>query len=383
MNGVTGRVPAATVLPGLTLLLARPAPGDAGAAFAERLEERVGRNAGAVLLDLDTLERAGLTRTGPLGRASFEHWLSIRAHEAIRASTSGEGGWARFPVFVVGSLNEPLARKHGLGLPERLRAAIARIPLPRGVEPLPIGIWLVPGRWTPLEGAELFAWLKEFAATLAKLDEDAAHERGYALNLLLGRSDVDAPASTGALSRPDHDLAARAAEFVAACHRCRTLDWVLAAGRGRHRHDRFHALGIAAIATDEGRDETSALADAKARSRILWPTSTPTTPSDEWIARAILGARAAPLDGWDRVAPLGRMSPPDRWLCRLAFGLDVRDVVGALDWRAHYRRLPEALRRELHAEPDAAHLPDPLERPEAPEPTERAPEPEHPILPVL
>lgn len=378
----------APVLPGLTLLLSRSVPGSAGAAFVKTLEARVGRDSGAVVLHRDALERNGVSRTGPLGRASFERWLSERALAALRRGTVGAEGRARFPIFVVGSLDEALARRHGMELPERLRGAIGRISLPRGVEPLLVGIWLLPDRWTPLEGAELFAWLKEFAASLADMERESERRRGYTLDLVLGRSDVQAPAVPGRLSRPDHDLATRAAEFVAACHACRTLDWVLAAGRGLHHHGRFHSLGITWMGATASHADPGTVTDALDRSQVLWPTAAPTERRDEWVARAVLGVGtddplAAQLEGWDRVALLlPATSRFGAWLCRLAFGLNARDLIGCENWRAHYRRMPAELRRELHSSAAASELPDPLERP-APPVEEEAAESDRPLLPVL
>jgi hypothetical protein len=337
--------------------------------FRKTVEARLGRGRGAVVLDHDLLERNGIAGTGPLARVKFERWLAGQGLDALRAGAGEAQRWTRLPVFVVGALEEPLTRRAGLALPERVFAALGRIPLPRGVEPLPVAIWMLPERWTPLQGAELFAWLKEFSAALAAAGEGLAAGRGYALNLVLGRSDVHDEGSGAVLNYTDQALALRAAEFVAACHTGRTLDWALAAGRGVHRQGRFHSLGIAPLAPESLGDGRGALERALERSRVLWPTAVPARTHSEWVGCAVIGARRddplpESLDGWNRVAPIeGGASPPGCWLCRLAFGLEPRDLLGAEDWRRHYSGMPSRHRGGLHAEAARAELPDPLGRP--------------------
>lgn len=377
---------ASAVLPGLTLLLARPVPGSAAAAFRELIRARLGQGSGSVVLDQDLLERSGMAAGGPFSRANFERWLAWQALEALRAGGAERRVRARFPIFVVGFLTEPLMRRGALELPAQLSAALGRITLPRGMEPLPIALWLLPDRWTPLQGAELFAWLKEFAGALDTAGEELEARRGYTLNLVLGRSEIHGPESGGVLNHSDHALALRAAEFITACHTTRALDWALAVGRGMHRHGRFHSLGIAPLPPPAQRGGRDALAQALLGSQVLWPTESPTHHSVAWVGRAVIGVRVddppeEPLEGWDRVTPIEEaVDPPGRWLCRLAFGLEPRDLLGAEDWRGHYRRLPTERRRELHGVPTGAELPDPLARPAIDEIEQDT---WSPVLPVL
>lgn len=350
--------------------------------FVDTLEARLGEDRAAGILDLDLLERNGLERNGPFSRANFERWLAEQALEAVRAGAADSESRTRFPIFVVGALDQSLPRRSGLGLPARIRRALGRITLPRGVEPLPVAIWTLPERWTPLQGAELFAWLKEFTAALGAPDVTSQE---FSLSLLLGRSGLHAPEAGDCLSHSDHGLARQAAEFIAACHTTRALDWALAAGRGLHRRGRFYSLGIAPIAQGHTGDDGPWLT-ARRQSPVLWPTSPPTNAREERVAHGLLGIRhhaltPEALHGWERVPPIDDGADPSRqWLCRLAFGLEPRNLLGAADWREHYLRLPVERRRELHSVADAADWADPLDSPTAVVPEAVMNEPVFPVL---
>jgi len=375
--------PTSSVFPGLTLLLARAVTGSAAATIVDVLETRLGGGRAAVVLDLDLLERNGLEREGPFSGANFERWLADHALEALRSSAIRSETRTRFPVFVVGALEEPFPRRAGLGLPTRIRRALGRLAMPRGLEPIPVAIWTLPDRWTPLLGAELFAWLKEFAAVLGA-PEGSSHD--YALSFILGRSGHHAPALGDRLSHSDHALAERVAEFIAACHTTRVLDWVFAAVRGLQRRGRFCSLGIAPV-TVEGRpgDEEPWLR-ALNESAILWPTSPPAHAREERVAHGLLGVRhnaSVPerFHGWERISPVDDAAVPSTpWICRLGWGLEPRNLLGASNWREHYLRLPIERRRELHVMRGAVDWADPLDAPTTATPVAEINEP---VLPVL
>ena len=358
--------------PALVLLLADPTAGRPARAFVDALDERLGGGSYRVL-PLAELRRAGLeaTAASALRRIELERFLA----REIAALVGGPGALApraRMNVFIVGGLSEPWGRRHAYTLPLIIGGALSRVALPRAMHPTLVGVWSLPAVWSPADGAELFAWLKEFARAVRPWHDDAAGHgsadamaAGYTLATVIGRSDAHERALGRAVPLDDAGLLATAAELVAACCSSRLIDWALALRRGRMDATGFSAFGIEARATG-GFPVAWEAGAPEGESRILWPVDPPARTERTLVAhRAIAGMGVEPggtREEWDVVEATGAASTMG-WLVQMAHGLDPSELLGARHWRRFYTLLAEEQRRAAHTVPEALAWPDPLEPP--------------------
>jgi hypothetical protein len=273
---------------------------------------------------------------------------------------------ARLPLFIVGNLSEAAGRRHAWSLLPVLYGALSRVALPRGVDAVIAGIWTLPAVWSPADGAELFAWLKELARGLGAplAGNGSGSQAGYALAAILGRSDAHELGPGRAVARGDVGLMTRAAELVAACCATRLLDWVAAVRRGRPHAHGLLGFGIEALSLEAFHADS--LTSSLESSRILWPVDAHARPAGTAeLARAIAGSVRLDekrLAGWDRVDSTESGGIPHRgWLVQMAHGLEPRHIIGVQHWRRFYTLLSREQRRVAHTVPEAVDWPDPLE----------------------
>ena len=343
--------------PGLVCVLAESTThGSPGPVFVRTLKRSLGDAPTVAILDLAELRRAGLPgkSAGALDRLRFENEIASRAAECLRAAEGAEATRSRFLVVIVAFLNELVARQHAVALLPLVEGALRRIAFPRSVEPSIVGIHLLPDRWTALEGASLFAWLKEFHYALRLSATGQVPARSYAMAAAIGRSDTDSAGTGHRLGYGEDEMASAAAEFVAASLHCRVLDEVLAARRGRKRQARFDAFGIEPLNGDDSFDE------AVARSRVLWPVAPLARPGTSGGLLQAVAGRSDPPSGWTSVDGCETDGSP-AWAIQVASGLSATDTIGAEVWRSHYLTLSAEERREIHGIPAAVDWPDPFD----------------------
>jgi hypothetical protein len=243
------------------------------------------------------------------------------------------------------------------------------------MHPTLVGVWSLPAVWSPADGAELFAWLKEFARAVRPARHDSPGgadagaattlTAGYTLATVIGRSDAHERALGRAVPLDDAGLLAKAAELVAACCSSRLIDWALALRRGRMDATGFSAFGIEARATGGVPPAWDAGAP-EGESRILWPIDPPARSDRALVAhRAVAGMGVepgGPRAEWDVVEATGAASTMG-WLVQMAHGLEPSELLGARHWRRFYTLLAPEQRRAAHTVPEALAWPDPLEPP--------------------
>lgn len=425
----TPLLPPIDVHPGLVLLFAESVAREPADDFLRAFHARVGNHPAVGVLDFRALKAGGfpLNDGGPLPRSQFERWLADRAAQCLRASGAIRAARGRFLVTVVSLLCEEPSRRHSIAVLPYIDSALRRIGLPAGLEPSILGVSVLPERWTALQAAGLFAWLKEFHGVLgvdsfihaangskggeagngangaagngggqanvsgevpaAEHEPDARAEaagtlgtsggngRGPALRraapprytaaVMVGRARAADYEVEEARSDPDRALARAAGEFVAACQCTQVVDWLQGAERGRRRGPAFHAFGISPLTPEV---EVGAQVEL---SQVLWPVSLADhRRNGRTVTRALVGdaIHSEPfLEEWERVPSVASPGRPDRsWLLRVAGGLHPADVIRAEEWRTRYLSLPEARRRSLHGIPGAEAWPDPFERDTAP-----------------
>ncbi len=341
--------------PGLVLALTSPGAGSPGALFTQTLRARLDDNPAVDILDLPRLRELSLPSRGAglLAQADFERELAAGIVRCLRAASGSRLARTRFVLLVVAFLSEPEARKASVALLPRLNGALQRVAFPPWVEPVVVGIHILPDRWSPVEGAGHFAWLKEFSHALRRGRDQstAGGMRGYGLAALLGRSDADVPKGGRSLNFSDHQLAAAAAEFVAASLCSRSLDWILTATRGRQDlSGLFVSFGVTAVSPPQLPESLVT------HSRVLWPVPPPRE-------RAVLrGAalRGEGPSGWDAIDLLRAPRGVDGWLLQVGLGLDPVDLVGVDAWRRCYRALSNDEQEALHGITGASRWPEPF-----------------------
>jgi hypothetical protein len=354
------------VHPGLVLLLAEPVVRGPADEFIRAFRARLGDHPAVRVLDFRELRSGGFPpeQGSFLGQVKFERWLADRAAEVLSVSGAVRSARGRFLVTVVGLLSDEPSRRYSISVLPYIQNAFRRMMLPADIEPSIVGVSVLPERWTSLEAAGLFAWLKEFSGVL-RLPARPGTPR-YTMATVIGRAratdrDADEPHTN-----PDVELARAAAEFTAACHTSGVVDWVRANERGRTNEKHFHTYGIAALTEAELRVQVEL-------SRVLWPVLRDLRPrSGRAVTRALVGGAefAEPyLEGWDRVPAAPTTSTERAWLLRLAGGLEPADLIGAEEWRFRYERLPLGTRASLHGIAQALDWPDPLARPVTTTPT--------------
>lgn len=359
----------AGVHPGLVLLMADPVARGPADEFLRTLRARLGDAPAVRVLDFRELRSGGFPpeRGSFLGQMKFERWLGERVADALGAPGAVRSARGRFLVTIVGLLCEESARRHSVGILPYVQSAFRRLMPAAGIDPAILGVSVVPERWTSLEAAGLYAWLKEFSGVLRRAPRPGTPR--YTLATVIARAcatdrDVREPQTP-----PDIELARSAAEFTAACQTSGVVDWIRAGDRGRMDDMRFHAYGIAPLTDSELRVQVEL-------SRVLWPVLRDLRPrSGRLVARALVGRAqfAEPfLEGWERVPASPPPAVERAWLLRMARGLSPSDLVGAEEWKFRYDRLPLAARISLHGITEALEWPDPLALPE-PTPT---PQPE-------
>lgn len=348
------------VHPGLVLLLAEAVARGPADEFMRAFRTRLGEHPAVSVLDFREL-RAGGFPPEPgsfLGQVKFERWLADRAAEILSASGAVRSAGGRFTITVVGLLGEAPSRRYSISVLPYIQNAFRRMMLPADMEPSIMGVSVLPERWTSLEAAGLYAWLKEFSGVLC-LPPHPGTPR-YSMATVIGRAHATDRESREPRTDPDVELARAAAEFTAACQTSGVIDWVRANERGRTNERHFHAYGITALTEAEVRVQVEL-------SRVLWPVLRDLRPrSGRAVMRALVGAApfAEPyLEGWERVPAAPTTSTQHAWLLRLAGGLTPADLIGAEEWQFRYDRLPIGTRAALHGIPQALDWPDPLARP--------------------
>jgi hypothetical protein len=340
--------------PGLVLVLAEPSRTGAGSVVLRRLAEGLDGAPAVRVLDLTELRRLGLAapELGPLARTSFERALAERICESLR-SAHGAAEHHRFVIGIVALLEDAVAARHAVALIPYLEGALARVALPRGTEPALVAVHVLRDRWTPLEAAGLYAWLKEFGAALHLGAQRNDGLRGYTLASVIGHG--DSRHATRLSTR--EQVAAIAADFLTVCLCSRMLDAVLAQRRGRALNGRFSAFGIAPWSEVGGDPE---------RAVGLSDVRLPLDPlahghGETALLRASVGSDRAP-DGWERVDGCTGARIDRGWLVQMATNLSITDLAGAREWRAHYAALSPAERAEVHGIRAAAGWPDPFDQ---------------------
>ncbi|HEX6040231.1 hypothetical protein [Longimicrobium sp.] len=347
------------VHPGLVLLVAEPVARQPADEFLRALRARLGDNPTVGVLDFREL-RAGGFPPAPasfLGQVKFERWLADRATDVLRASGAVRSAHGKFLVTVVGLLCEESSRRYSVSVLPYIQNAFRRIALPAGIEPSIVGVSVLPERWTSLEAAGLFAWLKEFNGALRLAGRPGMPR--YTMATVIARARATDRDEEEAVTEPETELARAAAEFTAACHTSGVVDWARANERGRANGTHFHTYGITSLSESDLRVQVEL-------SQVLWPVLRDVRPrSGRAVTRALVGASdfAEPyLEGWERI-PAARVAGGRAWLLRMAAGLQPEDLIGAEEWRFRYDRLPVATRASLHGIHEALDWPDPLTRP--------------------
>jgi len=378
-----GEARALEAQPGLVLLLSDLLESDAARAFERALRSRIDPPEGVALIDAARLRAWGFTRgiPGAFTRMRLEREL-VRA-AAAKLDNAVVDRASRFPVVLVGFLSDADACASAMAVLPPLLSALDRIAFPRGLEPVIVGLWVIPPAWTRVDAARLYAWLKEIAPAAWTPADAEPPIAAYDATFILGRSAAHEEARASSPILGEVDAAAVAAEWVACCFRTRLLDWTLQAARGTTARSAPGAIGIARVESTTLECGGSALDRAAELSGVLWP-GTPSTVvrPPTGVRRGVAGvtgmaAEAAShrLADWDHIAPIGRDGCDGAWLVQFAPGLRPDEIGAAPDWRECYLSLPLPKRRRLHGVPAAAEWPDPLEVMPEPELAVAAPPP--------
>lgn len=351
--------PPSGVNPGLVLVLGEPVARGPVDAFLTTFRRRLGGHPAVTVLDWRDLAEGGFPppHDSFMRRMRFERWVADRVDEVLAASGAVRNARGRFLVSVVGLLSEARSRRHAVEVLPYLHFAFPRINS-AGLEPTLVGVTALPQRWSALQAAELFAWLREFSGVLRAKPHPGVPR--YTLAMLIGRGRALDRDEVEPKTDADVELARAAAEFAAACHSSALVDWVRGTERGRPGAPHFHSYGILPLSEAEVRIQAES-------SQVLWPVLRDHHPrSGRAVLRALVGGAdfAEPyLEAWERIPTAPAADGARAWLLRLAGGLDAADVVGADEWRSRYLRLPPELRVALHGVPEAAGWPDPLAAP--------------------
>ncbi len=350
--------------PALVLLLSDPPAGATARGFLDVLRTRLGHGAACHVLALDELRQEGLDSAPNqlLHRVELERYIA-REIAILVSDSHAIPPRARLPLFVVGNLSERAGRQHASLLLTVLLGALTHVALPRGLDPVTIGIWTLPAVWSAADGAELFAWLKELATTVGVTlgGDGIGPQPRYVLATVLGRSDAHERGPEPALPRGDVALLEKAAELVAACTATRLLDWVAATRRGRPHAQGLLGFGIEAVPSAAAPLDDGEIARLTEASRILWPVDA--HAGDAFVARAVAGGngRLTRLRNWERIVGIGEGGTGAEWLVQMASGLQLCNLIGAAQWRRFYQLLSSEQQRAAHTIPEAADWPDPLE----------------------
>jgi hypothetical protein len=355
----TFQPPPSGVHPGLVLVLGEPVARGPADEFLAAFRRRLGAHPSVAVLDWRDLVDGGFPppHGSFMRRMRFERWMADRVDEVLAAAGAVRNARGRFLVTVVGLLSEAQSRRHAVEVLPYVHFAFPRINA-AGLEPTLVGVTALPQRWSALQAAELFAWLKEFSGVLRANPHPGVPR--YTLATLIGRARALDREEEEPKTDADVELARAAAEFAAACHTSALVDWVRGTERGRPGAPHFHSYGIMPLNEAEARVQAEL-------SQVLWPVLRDLRPrSGRAVLRALVGGAdfAEPyLEAWERIptAPAGDRARA--WLLRMAGGLDPADVVGAEEWRSRYLRMPADLRAALHGVPEAAGWPDPLAAP--------------------
>lgn len=338
--------------PGLVLVLGKSGRGSVGATIRARLDSRLGRDPSVAVVGLQDLtqsDHAG-ELPGALERVRIERTLADRVRVALEKAHAHADG-RRLVVAVMAVLSDPEARRQAVWVLPMIESALRRVALPRSMDPALVGIHILPRHWTPLQGAGLYAWLKEFTRLISA--PDSIPRRGYTLPLVVGHSDHDAAGGGSRIAFPEHELCISSADFAAACFQLQIVDEVMAWQRGQNRRDPFSAFGIAPF-RDFADAEQGALG-----SRILWPVDASIRPARD---KEVLKLSTANISQeWRQVGGSASAQATDQWAIQIACGLHPEDIIGAEMWRTHYLGLAEEERRALHGIADAADWDDPLD----------------------